>query len=48
MLKKCTQEKAVGFTIVVIVCVIVLGALIGMVLMPMVALGPMSGMNLMQ
>jgi hypothetical protein len=48
VLKKCTQEKAVAFTIVVIVCVIVLGALIGMVLMPMFALGPMSSMNLMQ
>ena len=48
VLKKCTQEKAVGFTIVVIVCVLVLGALIGMVLMPMFALGTMSGMNLMQ
>ena len=42
VLKKCTQEKAVGFTIVVIVCGIVLGALIGIVLMPMFVVGGMA------
>ena len=48
VLKKCTQEKAVGFTIVVIVCGIVLGALIGFVLMPMLVVGGMGGLGMMQ
>lgn len=48
VLKKCAPEKAVVFTVVVIVCGLVLGALVGAVLLPMLALGPMSGMGLMQ
>ena len=47
-LKKCAQDKAVGFTIVVVVCGIVLGALIGVVLMPMFVVGQMSGLGMMQ
>jgi len=47
VLKKCTQEKAVGFTIVVIVCGIVLGALIGLVLMPMFVVGGIGGLGIM-
>ena len=48
VLKKCAQDKAVVFTIIVIVCGIVLGALIGMVLLPLFALGPIAGMGMMQ
>jgi hypothetical protein len=48
VLKKCAQDKAVVFTIIVVVCGIVLGALIGMVLLPLFALGPMAGLGMMQ
>ena len=47
-LKKCAQDKAVVFTIVVIVCGIVLGSLIGFVLMPMFVVGGMGGLGMMQ
>ena len=47
-LKKCSQDKAVVFTVVVVVCGIVLGAVIGLVLMPLIVVGPMSGIGMMQ
>lgn len=44
VLKKCTTEKAVGYTLVVIVCVIVLWVLLGVVLMGAM-FGSMMGMG---
>jgi hypothetical protein len=48
VLKKCAADKAVPYTIVVVVCGIVLGALIGLVLMPMLMVNPMAGLGMMQ
>ena len=44
VLKKCTTDKAVGYTLVVIVCVIVLWVLLGVVLMGAM-FGGMMGMG---
>ncbi len=44
VLKKCTPDKAVGYTLVVVVCVIVLWVLLGMVLMS-ATIGGMAGMG---
>lgn len=45
VLKKCTAEKAVGFTVVVVVCVVVLNVLLGVVLMSAVVGGGMAGLS---
>jgi hypothetical protein len=45
VLKKCTAEKAVGFTVVVVVCVIVLNVLLGVVLMSAFIGGGMAGLS---
>jgi hypothetical protein len=44
VLKKCTPDKAVAFTIVVVVCAIVLGVLVGGVLLSAMVGGSMTGM----
>jgi hypothetical protein len=44
VLKKCTTDKAVGYTLVVIVCVVVLWVLLGIVLMGAM-FGSMMGMG---
>ena len=44
VLRKCTADKAVGYTLVVVVCVIVLWVLLGMVLMS-ATIGGMAGMG---
>ena len=43
VMKKCPPEKAVGYTIVVVLCGIVLGVLLGGVLMSMIVGGSMMG-----
>ena len=43
VMKKCAQEKAVAYTIVVVLCGIVLGAVLGGVLMSAVVGGSMMG-----
>ena len=48
VLKRCAAEKAVAYTVVVLICGIVLGALIGLVLMPMFMVNPMAGLGMMQ
>ena len=48
VLKKCAADKAVGFTVVVIVCWIVLAMVLGAMLMPMVVGGRMAGLGMMQ
>ena len=42
-LKKCPQEKAVGYTIVVVICALVLGVVLGGVLMSALMGGSMMG-----
>lgn len=44
VMKKCPQEKAVGYTIVVVLCGLVLGVALGGVLMSAVVGGGMMGM----
>jgi hypothetical protein len=45
VLKKCAPEKAVGFTIVVVVCGIVLGVVVGGFLLSAMLGGGMGGMS---
>jgi hypothetical protein len=47
VLKKCPQEKAVGYTIVVVVCGILLGVVLAGFLVSMVVGGGVMGMNAM-
>ncbi len=47
VLKKCPQEKAVGYTIVVVICGILLGVVLAGFLLSMVVGGGVIGMNAM-
>ena len=44
-MKKCPQEKAAGYTIVVVICGILLGVVLAGVLMSMVVGGGMMGLS---
>jgi membrane associated rhomboid family serine protease len=44
VMKKCPQEKAVPYTIVVVICGFLLGAVLGGVLMSVVIGGSVMGM----
>jgi len=48
VMKKCPQEKAVVYTIVVVICVLVLGAVIGGALMSMQVGGGMMGLSMLR
>jgi hypothetical protein len=47
-MKKCPPEKAVGYTIVVVICGILLGAVLGGVLISAIGGGGMMGMGMMR
>lgn len=47
VLKKCPQDKAIGYTIVVLICGILLGFVLASFLMSMVLGGSVMGMNAM-
>jgi hypothetical protein len=47
VLKKCPQDKAIGYTIVVLICGILLGVVLASFLMSMVLGGSVMGMNAM-
>jgi len=45
VMKKVPQEKAIGYTIVVVICGILLGVVLAGILVPMLGGGGMMGMN---
>lgn len=48
VLKKCSGEKAVVYTIVVLVCAIVVGAIFRLLFASLLFIGPMSGLGMTQ